>query len=408
MNKTYVNIIDAIEDKIIYPHIKDENSEFDLSIVRNSNLPLAAESSIYFPFEWRFSTVVLDSLAKKYGDTLESYPDEDEEEERFLLGVSACRNARSLECPYLKKVWAVLEAYEDFPIKDVFAIYLLEADESDDNNQKFIVLTKGNIYIRCATRSLDAYNYSSVVINEKGIQSKEMLELEKNDDEKPWKKEIQKDTLFFESIVDYPLAEEFIDYVSNFQLLRSTTLDGVDGTHPLVGIVQEKKCRYLEFLVEVANGAANCNASKLLRLEYLARELRVTANDLLKWLDKSLKKPLDDRKIVKAFNDLWGNVLTEDLRYVLYQDMLELLVSPEGELERKKLQQLLIDRAGDDFVEAYSQFVALRKQAERQLSNAMEKVQFMNINQQNFYKLLDYNSALNMQILKIGVKVNGN
>lgn len=415
MDKVITRILDKDKDILVLPCIKDESSEIKVDIVKNSNLPLSAKEVICFPFDWRFEDVVINCLAKKYAVNIENYPEVDEDEERFLIGPEACKNAiASIECPYLTKALAVLKEKYDFRLKDLVAIYLLNMDDTEDNNQKFIALSKKKIYVRHKSNEIERFSYDNLVFSRKGIQSREIIieNLKENrkvagKTSKRWKEDKDRDLEELHSLINYPFSNEFVKFVHEFQLLRSSTLKGIDRNHPLIGKSQDVKTRYFEFLIDCTSSSGMVSAKELLKLEYLARELRIGDNVLLAGLERNLRKKKDDRTITKDFNDLWGNILTEELRYVLYLDILDLIINDKGEAKNENLEELIMDNVGEKFVKAYIEFTKYKKLAEEKLLQALINVEYSAVNLPNIYEIEKYREALNGQILAIGVATNG-
>ena len=115
------------------------------------------------------------------------------------------------------------------------------------------------------------------------------------------------------------------------------------------------------------------------------------------------------RAICSVFSDILRNVLQEEQRYIFYQEILELILNDVGDISKLKIVQLLRNRkyAGEQFVNSYIEFLRNRNKANNALKRAITAVDFPVINYGNIYKYLRYNSALDLQFLKIGVINNG-
>ena len=178
--------------------------------------------------------------------------------------------------------------------KEIFAIYLLELDDSDYNNQKFLFLTRNELCLFYATKKLERYNYKEICFTPDGIELKQPA------------REVE------EKLLEWEFNEKFLNFVQEFMLLRSTTLADVRTRHPLADLrddvnapdmmtdiarnlnflITENETRppyserktYLKFLVNVATAEGCLDAATMLRLAYMAREFRISADELQSWL----------------------------------------------------------------------------------------------------------------------------
>ena len=134
------------EDKDIFeefvPSIKifddEKPTEINLGksvVVRDIIPPVNDIGGFYFPTDFCMKKAVIDSVAKKYHADAENYPEENPDEEHFLIGFSACASVKrkKLNCPYMRKFNRRLEKSSALSRKKIFAIYLLGADDSGEN-----------------------------------------------------------------------------------------------------------------------------------------------------------------------------------------------------------------------------------------------------------------------------------
>lgn len=394
LDKHNSNIVDV--DKIIlrYPGIKDEETEYKVPIVKNDIIFIADEHSAinYFSNDWRFDNNIIDCVASKYSGKVDDYPEtDDESSERFLIGVEAIKGGRSISCPYLKKAFEVLDKDKRIRRSSIIAIHLLNICKREENSQKFLLLTKDKVYVRYNTNRLEEYDYDDVVFLPSGVVAKSQL------------------TDIEGFIVDYPICRDFQDFVQEYQLLRSTMLQDVDEIHPVMELTYENKIKYLYFLIDVSVNDGKITAEKLLRLEFLARAFKIESDKFVKQIVKSAKTKTKKQSISKIFTDILLNVLTAELRFVFYQDILELTVNMEGETDNPDLQRLMKDRkyAGSEFIRQYTDFIKYRKRAEKELTNSILEISNSCVRGANIFPMQKFNSSLNLKLLEIGVMING-
>lgn len=147
-----MDILDRDDPSAIrYPAIKFDSdghaAERKLATVaRDISIPGVGESA-YFPLDFCMNDAVINAIAKKYRAGDENYPEGDDFEEHFLIGTAAFENRRRLDCPYMHKACAKIDAAKNFDLTGAFAIYLLDLDGTDDNRQKFLVMTKTTVHV---------------------------------------------------------------------------------------------------------------------------------------------------------------------------------------------------------------------------------------------------------------------
>lgn len=390
-------IVSNEERPLLYPSIKQVNigREIRMEIVKNGILPKTAKDAIYFRVDYRFDRTVIDSLALKYSASADNYPtDSGEEQEHFLLGSTACEDSASdmPSCPYLRKVWEVLQKGR-VSRKKVIAIYLLGLDDKEDNEQKFIALAKDKFYLRWETLKLQHVDYQDVSFDDNGIRSKRLIPgLEGENDG---------------YLLARSLDERFLRFAQEIHLLKAMILSGIDVTHPMLVLSKDKRLQYFKFLVTAAAGARNLNARRLLYLEYLAREFRISAEELKRELKSALRGKMSDHSMANSFSALEQKVIPVELFYVFYQDLLDVSTSDTGEAEWEKLHSLVKKSAGDTFVRDYCHFLRARREAERYLGLALRNVKYPELRLEAMYRLQRYSNALKLQTLKTGVKIDG-
>lgn len=384
-----------MDKTLIYPSIKLINAEREIrmDIVKNDILPRTAGQAIYFRIDYRFEKTVADCLAVKYKADIENYP-EDDGEEHFIIGSTACdQSVSKLECPYMKKVWDILKKNK-INRKKIISIYLLELDNSEGNGQKFIVLAADRIYLRWATKKMEEVKYTDVIFNNEGIKSRNLIDGLQGENDG--------------YLIRYYFDDKFIEFAREIMLLHKASITGINETHPVSHLTYEKKSRYLAFLINIAASSGNLTARKLLKLEYLAREFGISAEEIVKTLKSALKGGIKDNRLGNTVSAIVSEVTPEEIRYVFYQEILEFTTSVSGESEREKLHQLLSKQtyAGEKFVKHYREFLKYRWAAETSLQNALLETAYPQINLPDIYRLQYYNNALMLQFLSIGVDIN--
>lgn len=385
----------TIDRSLIYPSIKliNKDKEIKMDLVKNDVLPSSIGEAIYFRVEYRLEKTTIDCLAEKYSAKIEDYA-EDFNDEHFLIGSTVCKKSiTDLDCKYMAKVWDILRINK-IKLNTIFGIYLLNMDESEDNSQKFIALAMDKVYIRWQTKKLEEFLYTDLIFDKDGIKSRYLIV-----------------GLAGENrgyVVDYCFDEQFLFFANEIMLLKTAVMDGINETHPVSILPLEKKKKYLSFLINISASTKNLTAKKLLKLEYLAREFGIDAEEIVKNLKTALKGGIKDNRLSNLIASIVAEVLPEEIRYVFYQEALEFTVSEKGKVEREKLHQIISRNsyAGESFVRYYCDFLRLDKEAQACLQHSFLQTEYPVINLQDLYRLQKYNHALTMQILSIGVKYN--
>lgn len=388
------NVVDKDKNNLLFPSIKDDTTEWNVPIIKNDIVYIADEHAAinYFSFDWRFNSNVINCLATKYLGKTGDYPDHDDESsERFLIGVDACKKWKNIACPYLNKAFQILTKDKRIKTSSIIAIQLFDLCKREENAQKFLLLTKDKVYARYNTQILEEYDYEQVVFASDGLQIKDQIE--------------EIDGL----VANYPLANDFLLFAQEYQLLRSTMLQDVNEIHPVICLAYEERIKYLDFLVDIAVGDGSITADKLLKLEFLARSFKIESTRFVSRIEKAAKTQVKDQIISKTFTDILINVLTAELRVVFYQDILEMIVNDEGDIERCKLLELLRNRkfAGEEFVREYIDFIKFRNRADRALQKSILAITDSYVTAVNVFPMQKFNSVLNLKILEIGVNANG-
>lgn len=383
---------DNIKLSLIYPSIKDDSLESKVDVVKTDILPLSVNNATYFSSDWRFENVVIDCLANKYRGKIEDYPTSDDDADKFAIGITASKQLiKQSTCTYIAKMVEIIHRDNRINEKNIIGFHLYDIDRGEDNSQKFILLTKKKIFIRFNTKLVEEYDFDELIFCENSIQKKGSIES------------------IDDSVVDYAMDVDFINYIEDIKSLHIARIEGINETHPVVTLSLEKKERYLSFLVDLAITEGRVEVFKLLKLEFLSREFKITTKFLVKCICKSAKSNLSDSRISGVFSDILRNVLHEEQRYIFYQEILELILNDVGDISKLKIVQLLRNRkyAGEQFVNSYIEFLRNRNKANNALKSAITAVDCPVINYGNIYKYLRYNSALDLQFLKIGVINNG-
>ena len=298
---------DNIKLSLIYPSIKDDSLESKVDVVKTDILPLSINNATYFSSDWRFENVVIDCLANKYRGKIEDYPTSDDDADRFAIGITASKQLiKQSTCTYIAKMVEIIHRDNRINEKNIIGFHLYDIDRGEDNSQKFILLTKKKIFIRFNTKLVEEYDFDELIFCENSIQKKGSIES------------------IDDSVVDYAMDVDFINYIEDIKSLHIARIEGINETHPVVTLSLEKKERYLSFLVDLAITEGRVEVFKLLKLEFLSREFKITTKFLVNCICKSAKSNLSDSRISGVFSDILRNVLHEEQRYIFYQEILEL------------------------------------------------------------------------------------
>ena len=401
--------VDVIDKKraLVYPEIGE--NEKRMEIVKNDILKVLKSESHYFPLDFRMENIVINSIAKKYFPLAEDYPSPDDlDEPRFLIGMPLCQKdyIYQLKCPYMKKV---LHSISDNNAKginnefiinpdNIVAIYILKADKSEDyHKQGFLILSKDGIYLRNTSESykINHYDYSDLRFTLDGIAHLDRIDVEG-------------------LLLDYSLDENFILFAQEFMLLRRTTLMSIRARHPFADAMMEFRESYMEILIDVAAGEGKLTVEKYIRLEYIAREFKISPEDFKKWLFQAYKGDGSVSDVQQKLKEMLNDKTKTTEWYVLFQDILELAVGEDDEVNRKKLIDMLRRKssAGSEFVSNYIEFIKYRRKSEMSLYRAIESIGYRNLADnlggylKNIHTLQTYNNEMNLKLLDIGVLVN--
>ena len=384
-----------------YPSIKSIDVEFEkrIDLVKNDILPRKIEEVIFFDVEYRMGKTVVDSIASKYSGSMQDYSD-DESDEHFLIGMSACEEGyNSLICPCLQKVWETLKK-EKISRKNIMGIYLLDMDRSEENYQKFIVLTKENIIYRWSTNKVEYIEYNRVIFTEDGLLDKSLID----------GVDVENGRLVIRHYID----EQFYMFANELVILKCAVISDIGVLHPIGILPVEKRNEYLSFLVNAANAPLKIDAEKILKLEYLAKELGVSNQQFNKDLKDAMKGKIKDGQLGKKLSYIVLEVVPEEIRYVFYQEVLNLIINDGGEVLYDKLYKLLEkdSYAGKEFCKAYSEYVSNNRAACKNMVAVLASLNNMKIgnvalNIPMLFRKQKYDNEMNIQLLSIGVKMNG-
>lgn len=371
-----------------------------MSGVRNDILKVLHKDSYYFPLEFRMKDVVINSIAKKYSQTVTDYPDPESSEDRFLIGINACqKNFRTnLNCPYMNKVTQSIDEIKGLKENSIAAIYIIDPNDTNDyHNQGFLLLTKEGIYIRNTTESnkILFYEYKNLRFTQDGIEHIERIDIEG-------------------LLLNYSLDENFIAFAQEFMLLRRTTLLLMRERHPFADAFMEFRRDYIEILVDIAAAEGNLTVEKYIRLEYMAREFRIIHEEFEQWLKNSFKGGVKFNELQKKFREILTSKTKTDEWYILFQDILEMAVRDNSELNRKKIIDILRrdSTAGDKFVTNYIEFIKMSRKSLTYLYKAVESIGYRKLADnlggylKKIHALQTYNNEMSLKLLDIGVLIN--
>lgn len=131
---------EKITENLIMPRHGPATVFKELRHVRSDILARQIHTGL-FTGSYRFTHSLLAMLGLKYGEKLENYTEE-EDEDSLLVGQAECEKALAQPTGMgMEKVAAFLSSLENRPA-NIQAILVLEADFSDENRQKFLIRTK--------------------------------------------------------------------------------------------------------------------------------------------------------------------------------------------------------------------------------------------------------------------------
>ena len=376
-----IRIVDR-DRGFIYPSLKPER-EIKMPTQKDDIVPLSAESVSYFSFDYRLNNGALDALAAKYSSNMD-------EEELCLLGPSTC--SKAWEDKKLSRVREILKERTNLTANDVCGIYLPEIDYNDgENRQKFLLLSRNHFYARYEDLGLKCAPYSQLLFSHEGAIDRRSP----NDKE------------YVEYFTACYFPDDFLKYAFDLSALHVAKLGGIRVRHPIAASPSEHKRRYLEFLVHVGANGGRLTLLQLLRLEYLAREFLITAEELSEWLRHSLTKRKNSRSWELDLNNL-VRMLPEELRYVFFQDVLNMAVNGESTLNCPEMPRLLQRPAfaGKEFTSHFISFLKAREEADAFLLKSALALRHSQINSHNFYADRMFDNDLGLQFLEMGVEVN--
>lgn len=394
---------------ITVPGRDNKTTPSDLGII----VP-GVSDTVYFPLDFCMKDIVIDAVARKYEAGIEDYPD-DEDEEHFLIGINACRESRNLNCPYMKKVLGRINKsnIESIDSDGVFAIYLLSLDNSTDNRQKFLLMTKTTLYLLHDTQAIESYAYNEIRFTPDGIELKRFGDA------------------IGQNLLEYSFDERFLNFAHEFMLMRCTTLADVRERHPFANVVDDKKMpdivadmginvdetdfrpaikkrnAYMKFLVDTATAEGYLEAKTIMRLCYMAREFRISADYMLTWLKWVIAGGIRKNKLLTEFSRTLAFI---GLRYkfVFVQDLLEAGTDESGTFHRQELLKILKrPQFGlEKFVTHYLSFIVKRNEAARELQTAFQDIENRDICFKHSVRAQNYGNKLNLQMTAMGAMLN--
>ena len=405
-----------------YPNIKHEgesdSSERKITTVGRDITGSSVHETAYFPLNFCMRDIVIDSIARKYNAGAENYPAGNDDEEHFLIGTAACRRERfKIDCPYLKKVNLKISGAQNVDLSDAFAIYLLaELDDSNENRQKFLVMTKQELYIMNDTPIFDHYKYRDVHFTPDGINLKSFT-----------------DSVSV-NLLSYRFDERFLKFAHEFMLLRFTTLADVRERHPFASLIDDKgnpdmvadmkldvdkmdllpvtgkRCAYLRFLVDTAAAEGHLEAQTMLRLCYMAREFKIPADSLESWLKHASRGGIREKRLQGELEQLLNFIDGQNgkYRFAFIQDLIEAGTDSEGVFHRQELLKIFKRQKFEtaDFVEHYLAYVSTRRKAEYELQSALQSMTKKGRNFETAIRALNYMGRMNLQIVAMGAILN--
>lgn len=367
-------------DDLILPAVKDEASEVKLDIIKSDILSIPGREAIYFPRDFRYNNIIIDSIVKKYSV---EYPDNDSDEERYIVGVINCKKSRNIDCRYLKKVFAIIDDKKELKYEEIIAIYLFDTDSGEENHQRFIVFTKNCVYIRYRNNKLEKFEYKDIIFRESGVES-----------------------LFDETIVNYEFDSVFAEFIKEWLILRDNPVNITDNSHPFSGKNMECRCRYIELMIDVAAADGYLTVENYLRLEYIAREFRISAEAMLEYFHNAANGGIKENKLSSTYSDFIINGLDEEYRNVFFFDLLGFIARAGKSDIRKKAVSVLSRKEylGSECVEKYLEYVKSQRRANDKLRDslyALKDIRNQSLSWYNIYRFESYSNSIGLKLLNL-------
>ena len=411
-----IDILDSEDAEAIrYPSIKNEGEpeaqEHKITLKTTDIEIPGIQETTYFPLNFCLEDIVIDSIAKKYAAAAENYPMGDDTE-HFLIGTTACRSDRKkINCPYMRKANDKIAAAEGIDFSDMFAIYLFELDGSNENRQKLLVMTKNRLYVMYNTQAFESFSYRSIRFVPEGIELKEFGED------------------FSQMHLSYTFDERFLNFAREFMLLRTTTLADVRERHPFSSATDDKNIpdmiadmkivtdetdpkpviakrnAYMRFLVDTAAAEGRLDAQTVLKLCYMAREFRISADSMTSWLIHAAGGGIKKNKLHQELTKIWGSFHFK-YKFAFVQDLLEIGTDSNGNFRREELLKILrrSQFGVEKFVDRYLAYVSERRAAEKKLQVAWQEVPALHF--KHSVRAQNYANRMNLQLIAMEAMVN--
>lgn len=400
---------------LLYPTIKktDENvaHEYNIALVNRDVLVPGIGETVNFPLDFCMEDMVIDTVSKKYKAGIENYS-EDANGKHFLIGIEACREGRKkLCCIGMRKITERIESTNDIDLNGLFAVYLLSFDNSVNNQQNFLLMTKSKLYLLHNTNVIKSYGYDKIAFTSRGI-------------------EMKRGDLFVGRILYYKFDKAFLNFAREFMLMRCTTLVDVRERHPFANEIDDKKSpdmvadmrlnidekdfcpninkrnAYMSFLVDTAAAEGHLEAETVMRLCYMAREFRISATSMLSWFKQASLGGICKNNLFSEFLRTLSFIGLK-YKFIFVRDLLEAGTDKAGLFHRQELLQILqYPQFGlKKFVTEYLAFIAKRNEADRELMKAFQSVEDREICFKHFVRAQNYGNRLNLQLTTMGVVI---
>lgn len=412
-----IEILDKDDPNALrYPTIKNEGEEsaqeHRVTLLARDIIVPGISETVYFPLNFCMEDIVINAVARKYSAGLEDYPEADDEE-HFLIGTEVCRKIKTLKCPYMKKALARIGSARNVDLNEVFAIYLLSLDDSTENRQKFLLMTKNALYLLHDTQAIESYGYNDICFTPDGIELKHFGESIR------------------QNLLEYTFDERFLNFAHEFMLLRCTTMTDVRERHPFANVVDDKKapdavadmdinidetdfrpvirkrCAYMRFLVDTAAAEGHLEAKTMMRLCYMAREFRISADFMRSWLKQAMAGGIRKNKLLAEFSRTL-NFIGLKYKFVFVQDLLEAGTDEAGNFHRQELMKIFKrpQFGTEKFVMHYLEFLGKRNAAARELQLAFQNVENREICFKHTVRAQNYGDKLTLQMTAMGAMLN--
>ena len=351
MKQETMDVLDA-PDAILIPACTEK--EVPLEVVKDASTFTRVEGSLCFPIDFRMRRLIIDAVAQKYQPQAGGAANDDDGD-IVCIGETLCERAWNSGSQALADVADHLRAVRG-STDGIVAVHTLGYDDLQAA-PSFLALGKQNAFLYTKATGDVPLSYAELRLTADGLTTTKRFYSEG-------------------TLLVYPLSDAFRAFLREFVLLRRTSLTNVHARHPLADMAFESRVKYLDFLVDAAAAEGRLTAASAVRLEYMAREFHVSADDLTKSFEKAAAGGIPETKMYDHLAQFLLKYLKSWEAFVFYQDILSIIVEADGGNCRPCLYRLLQRKAlaGEAFVTSCAGSIRSHQEAEAFVASCAEAV----------------------------------